>query len=96
MLIRLPLAHIRHHPPRSAFFVFSLLMEEEFEVILAPSYSCCALKNSLGIIPATILVALEERLQKESGNSSLRIADCFDMIAGTSTGNIQKPTQLRS
>ncbi len=41
-----------------------------------------------GILPGQILVALEEKLQRLSGNSETRIADYFDMIAGTSTGGI--------
>ena len=39
-----------------------------------------------GIIPGQILVALEEKLQKASGKPDARIADFFDLIAGTSTG----------
>jgi len=42
----------------------------------------------MGIIPGQVLVKLEEKLQKRSGDASLRIADCVDMIAGTSTGGI--------
>ncbi|WP_054741441.1 patatin-like phospholipase family protein [Cellulosilyticum ruminicola] len=41
-----------------------------------------------GIIPATLLVYLEECLQKNSSNKDARIADYFDLIAGTSTGGI--------
>lgn len=41
-----------------------------------------------GIMPGQILVALEEKLQKKSGNPEARIADYFDLIAGTSTGGI--------
>jgi len=41
-----------------------------------------------GIIPASILAHLETRLQVASKNPDLRIADCFDLIAGTSTGGI--------
>lgn len=41
-----------------------------------------------GIIPATIMVEIEHRLQQMSGNPEARIADYFDMIAGTSTGGI--------
>lgn len=41
-----------------------------------------------GIIPATILAYLEECLQKNSNNPDARIADYFDLIAGTSTGGI--------
>ena len=41
-----------------------------------------------GIIPGQILVILEEKIQKKTGNSEARIADYFDLIAGTSTGGI--------
>lgn len=41
-----------------------------------------------GIIPGQILVALEEKLKKASKNPEARIADFFDLIAGTSTGGI--------
>ncbi|HVA97452.1 MAG TPA: patatin-like phospholipase family protein [Bacteroidia bacterium] len=41
-----------------------------------------------GIIPARILVSLEEKLQIASKNPNARIADYFDLIAGTSTGGI--------
>ncbi len=41
-----------------------------------------------GIIPAGILIALEEKLQEQSGNPEARVADYFDLIAGTSTGGI--------
>lgn len=41
-----------------------------------------------GIIPGQVLVFLEERLKKISNNSNARIADYFDLIAGTSTGGI--------
>ncbi|MBW4493334.1 MAG: patatin-like phospholipase family protein [Oscillatoria princeps RMCB-10] len=41
-----------------------------------------------GIIPGQILVLLEEKLQKRTGNPEARIADFFDFIAGTSTGGI--------
>lgn len=40
-----------------------------------------------GIIPAQILVELERKLQAE-GDPEARIADYFDLIAGTSTGGI--------
>ncbi|XP_042517686.1 patatin-like protein 2 [Macadamia integrifolia] len=40
-----------------------------------------------GIIPATILAFLESRLQELDGEQA-RIADYFDLIAGTSTGGI--------
>ncbi|NUM80170.1 patatin-like phospholipase family protein [bacterium] len=41
-----------------------------------------------GIIPGQILVHLEKIFQDKSGNPDARIADYFDMIAGTSTGGI--------
>lgn len=41
-----------------------------------------------GIIPGQILVALEKKLQKRFNNPDARIADYFDLIAGTSTGGI--------
>lgn len=41
-----------------------------------------------GILPGKILVALEKKLQKRTGRPDARIADYFDLIAGTSTGGI--------
>lgn len=41
-----------------------------------------------GILPGQILVELEKKLQRIANDSSKRIADYFDMIAGTSTGGI--------
>lgn len=41
-----------------------------------------------GIIPAKILVRLEELLQEYSQNPQARLSDYFDLIAGTSTGSI--------
>jgi patatin-like phospholipase/acyl hydrolase len=41
-----------------------------------------------GILPGQILVALEAKLQKLDKNKDARIADYFDLIAGTSTGGI--------
>lgn len=41
-----------------------------------------------GIIPGQILVSLEEKLKKVTENENARIADYFDLIAGTSTGGI--------
>ncbi|CAH9131414.1 unnamed protein product [Cuscuta epithymum] len=41
-----------------------------------------------GIIPGTILAFLEAQLQKFEGNPNARIADYFDVIAGTSTGGL--------
>lgn len=41
-----------------------------------------------GIIPGEVLVALESKLQEISGDPDKRIADAFDLIAGTSTGGI--------
>jgi patatin-like phospholipase/acyl hydrolase len=40
------------------------------------------------ILPAMILAALEEKLQKQSGNPMARIVDQFDLFAGTSAGGI--------
>ena len=40
------------------------------------------------IIPAQILTALEKKLKQRSGNVDTRLADHFDMIAGTGTGGI--------
>uniref|UniRef100_A0A453T4D2 Patatin n=2 Tax=Aegilops tauschii subsp. strangulata TaxID=200361 RepID=A0A453T4D2_AEGTS len=40
-----------------------------------------------GIIPATILAFLEEKLQELDG-ADARIADYFDVVAGTSTGGL--------
>jgi patatin-like phospholipase/acyl hydrolase len=47
-----------------------------------------------GIIPGTILNYLETALQKESGKPNSRLADYFDLIAGTSTGGILTCTYL--
>ncbi|RLM62208.1 hypothetical protein C2845_PM14G16970 [Panicum miliaceum] len=41
-----------------------------------------------GIIPGTILAFLEEKLQELDGRPDARIADYFDVIAGTSTGGL--------
>jgi len=41
-----------------------------------------------GIIPGQILLHTEKLLQEVSGDSDRRIADHFDLIAGTSTGGI--------
>ncbi len=41
-----------------------------------------------GILPATFLSVLEDRLREKSGNESFKLADAFDMIAGTSTGGL--------
>jgi patatin-like phospholipase/acyl hydrolase len=41
-----------------------------------------------GIIPAQILVSVEAKLKQATGDPDVRIADCFDLIAGTSTGGI--------
>ncbi len=41
-----------------------------------------------GILPGQILATLEKKLQKATNNPDARIADYFDMIAGTSTGGI--------
>lgn len=41
-----------------------------------------------GVLPGQILVSLEEKLQQKSENPNARLADFFDLIAGTSTGGI--------
>jgi patatin-like phospholipase/acyl hydrolase len=41
-----------------------------------------------GILPGQILVGLEQKLKEQSKNDNARIADYFDLIAGTSTGGI--------
>jgi len=41
-----------------------------------------------GIIPGQVLVALEQKIQQLAKDPKLRIADVFDLIAGTSTGGI--------
>ena len=41
-----------------------------------------------GIIPGMLLVALERRLQRVSGDPGAAIVDYFDFFAGTSTGGI--------
>lgn len=41
-----------------------------------------------GILPGQIMVSLEKKLQDATGDKDARIADYFDLIAGTSTGGI--------
>jgi patatin-like phospholipase/acyl hydrolase len=41
-----------------------------------------------GVLPGIVMVRLEEKLQRFSGNKNARIADYFDLLAGTSTGGI--------
>ncbi len=41
-----------------------------------------------GIIPARVLAYLEELLKRKSGNPEARIADYFDVLAGTSVGGV--------
>ncbi len=41
-----------------------------------------------GIIPGMILVALEEKIQRETNNPDERLTNYFDFFAGTSTGGI--------
>lgn len=41
-----------------------------------------------GIIPGQVLVALENKIQKKYNDPNKRIADVFDLVAGTSTGGI--------
>jgi patatin-like phospholipase/acyl hydrolase len=47
-----------------------------------------------GLIPARILTVLETKLQAAASDPTLRIGDCFDLIAGTSTGGILTCTYL--
>jgi len=42
----------------------------------------------MGILPGQVLVELEAILQEKTSNPEARIADFFDLIAGTSTGGI--------
>jgi patatin-like phospholipase/acyl hydrolase len=41
-----------------------------------------------GLVPAMVLISLEQKLKERTGNPNMRIADAFDLIAGTSTGAI--------
>ncbi len=41
-----------------------------------------------GVLPGTILMQLEKILQQKDNNSTRKLGDYFDMIAGTSTGGI--------
>jgi uncharacterized protein len=41
-----------------------------------------------GIIPGEVLMALESKLRERSGRKDAKIADYFDLIAGTSSGGI--------
>jgi len=41
-----------------------------------------------GILPGQILVSLEKKLQAKTNNPDARLADFFDLMAGTSTGGI--------
>ncbi|MCW9033812.1 MAG: patatin-like phospholipase family protein [Rhodospirillales bacterium] len=41
-----------------------------------------------GVIPAIFLREIEKRLQQEAGTTEIRLADRFDLIAGTSAGGI--------
>ena len=47
-----------------------------------------------GIIPASIAVYIENRLQRITKNDDARISDYFDFVAGTSTGAILASTYL--
>jgi patatin-like phospholipase/acyl hydrolase len=47
-----------------------------------------------GIIPASVAVYIENRLQRLTKNPEARISDYFDFIAGTSTGAILASTYL--
>ncbi|XP_050369359.1 patatin-like protein 2 [Argentina anserina] len=66
-------AFLRHPPPRKGKLITILSIDGG---------------GVKGIIPGTILAALEKMLQEEEGNSYARLADYFDMIAGTSTGGL--------
>lgn len=41
-----------------------------------------------GILPGQVLLALEQKLQEKSADPDARLADYFDLLAGTSTGGI--------
>lgn len=41
-----------------------------------------------GVLPAAILAHIEKRLIQQENNLDLKIADCFDLLAGTSAGGI--------
>ncbi|HEY6160189.1 MAG TPA: patatin-like phospholipase family protein [Bacteroidia bacterium] len=41
-----------------------------------------------GILPGQVLVSLEKKLQERTNDPNTRLADHFDLIAGTSTGGI--------
>ncbi|CAN4092741.1 unnamed protein product [Withania somnifera] len=68
-------------------------MERKTSQIQPPTYGDLITVLSIdgggirGIIPATILNVLESQLQELDGNDA-RIADYFDVIAGTSTGGL--------
>ncbi|MBO6497149.1 MAG: patatin-like phospholipase family protein [Roseivirga sp.] len=47
-----------------------------------------------GILPGTILNYIETELQRRTNNPNTRLADHFDLIAGTSTGGILTCTYL--
>ena len=47
-----------------------------------------------GLIPAKILTVLEAKLKKAMNDPDTRIADSFDLVAGTSTGGILACTYL--
>jgi uncharacterized protein len=41
-----------------------------------------------GILPGQVIVSLEQKLQERTGDATTRVADYFDLLAGTSTGGI--------
>jgi patatin-like phospholipase/acyl hydrolase len=41
-----------------------------------------------GIVPAAVLIEVESQLRTLLGDETLKIGECFDMVAGTSTGGI--------
>ena len=47
-----------------------------------------------GILPGTILNYIEKEIQRKTNNPETRLADHFDLIAGTSTGGILTCTYL--
>ncbi|XP_021829243.1 patatin-like protein 2 [Prunus avium] len=68
-------------------------MERNNSIVVPPSYGKMITILSIdgggirGLIPATILSFLESELQKLDGEDA-RIADYFDVVAGTSTGGL--------
>ncbi|KAK1418347.1 hypothetical protein QVD17_27490 [Tagetes erecta] len=69
-------------------------MERSKSIVQPPAYGKLITVLSIdgggirGLIPAIILDFLETHLQRLEGDDSVRIADYFDVIAGTSTGGL--------